>query len=119
MRKERKEKTRNAVAQRCVRTPCQELDLLGNAFSIFGKLYILCCHCGNACLLDKKSFYETPGALPNCGTCYKKRENECVKCHTVQVTAGVLCLDKKTGRFNTVQFCSSCTQAHAKKQPIL
>ena len=118
-RKERKEKTRNAVAQRCVRTPCEEIDLLGNAFSIFGKLYILCCNCGNACLLDKNAFYETPGALPNCGTCYKKRENTCVKCQIVQVTTGVLCLDRATGRFVTVQFCSACAQAHAKKQPII
>lgn len=117
-RKERKEKTRDALAARCIRTPCRQLDLLGHAFSFFGKLYLLCAECGNACVLKKQCFrYST---LPNCQTCWNQKATLCAKCHTEQQhCVEVLCLDRNTGRFVRAPFCNTCSYAHASKQPIV
>jgi len=116
-RKLKKEKIRDALADRCVDTPCQQLDLLGNALSYNNKLYIICCLCGNACILHKDAYNHS--ILPNCQTCYKQHyKNVCVKCNSNQHTIDIMCLDKQTGYFMTAPFCNNCAAYHTK-QPIL
>ena len=116
-RKIKKEKVREAVAKRCIKTPCQEIDLLGQAFSFFNKLYMLCTLCGNAFVLEKKAFQYS--VLANCQCCHETEEKACIKCKAVLHTVDILCLDSKTGRFVTASFCSSCSYTYASKQPIL
>ena len=116
-RKLRKERIRDALADRCVSTPCQQLDLLGSALSYNNKLYIICCLCGNACILHKDAYRHS--ILPNCMTCYKQHyKNVCVKCNSNQHTIDIMCLDKQTGYFMTAPFCNNCA-VYANKQPIL
>ena len=115
MRKIKKEKVREAVANRCIQTPCQQIDLLGQAFSFFNKLYMLCSLCGNAFVLEKKAFQYS--VLANCQCCHETEEKACIKCKAVLHTVDILCLDSKTGRFVTASFCSSCSYTYASKQP--
>lgn len=116
-RKVRKEKIRDGVADRCIQTPCLEVDLLGNALSFFNKLYVLCALCGNACILDKNAFrYST---LPNCQTCHSLQQKQCIKCKISAHTTDVMCLDQSTGHFVRAPFCANCSVAYASKQPIL
>ena len=117
-RKVRKEKIRDGIADRCIDTPCLEVDLLGNALSFFNKLYVLCALCGNACILDKNAYrYST---LPNCQTCHSLQQKPCTKCRTVTHTTDVMCLDQSTGHFVRAPFCTAnCAPAYASKQPIL
>lgn len=116
-RKLRKEKIRDGIADRCIQTPCLEVDLLGNALSFFNKLYILCALCGNACIIDKNAFRYSP--LPNCQTCHSLQQKECTKCKSVTHTTDVMCLDQNTGHFVRAPFCVNCTNTYASKQPIL
>ena len=116
-RKLRKEKIRDGVADRCIQTPCLEVDLLGNALSFFNKLYVLCALCGNACILDKNAFRYSP--LPNCQTCHSLQQQQCTKCNNVTHTTDVMCLDQTTGHFVRAPFCATCATTYASKQPIL
>lgn len=116
-RKARKERVRDAVADRCIATPCLEVDLLGNALSFFDKLYILCTICGNACILDKKAFRYS--SMPNCQTCHSLSQQQCIKCKVTTHTTDVLCLNQSTGHFVRAPFCNACSFTYASKQPIL
>lgn len=117
LRKIKKEKKREAVANRCIATPCQQIDLLGHAFHFFNKLYMLCSLCGNAFVLEKNAF--SHAVLPNCQCCHEQEEKPCVKCKVVLHTVEILCLDRRTGRFVTANFCNNCSYTYASKQPIL
>lgn len=116
-RKLRKERIRDGVADRCIKTACLEINLLGNALSFFNKLYVLCALCGNACILDKNAFRYS--SLPNCQTCHSLKQKKCTKCKNQAYTTEVMCLNTQTGYFVRTPFCASCCTQYATKQPIL
>lgn len=112
-----KEKQREAISQRCINSPLQEVDMLGHCLLFFNKIMHICTNCGNTCVLNNTCFNYSTNL--NCSLCIKSNKKCCEKCSNNIICNEILALDTKIGRFRIAFLCQNCTTIYAQVQPIV